>query len=318
MKIPLNIINVVTGVSGSGKSTLVNNIIYQAVRKHLMLTTNKIGKHDKVTGLEHINEVVHVTQDPIGKTPRSNAATYTGMFNHIRDLFTNTPEAKARGYLKGQFSFNVPGGRCGKCSGDGTIKIEMYFLPDIYVKCDECQGKRYNDETLQIKFKHHNIADILDMTVTRALKFFENQPKILRILQTLADVGLDYIKLGQSATEFSGGEAQRIKIATFLNKRSNDKSLILLDEPTTGLHMHDVKKLISVIQRLAYDHKATIIVIEHNLDVIKIADYIIDLGPGGGEHGGKIVFKGTPEQIAKHKTSLTGKFLKEYFENHKF
>lgn len=316
VKFPIGLITAITGVSGSGKSTLINNVLYQGIRKHLMMTTTNVGKYHKISGIGDIEKIIHVTQDPIGRTPRSNPATYTKVFDHIRDLFANTLEAKARGYLKGRFSFNVPGGRCEKCQGDGTIKIEMHFLPDVYVQCDECNGKRYNDETLQIKYKHHSISDILNLTVEHALKFFQKTPKVNKILQTLDDVGLGYIKLGQSALEFSGGEAQRIKIASFLNKISNGKTLYLLDEPTTGLHIHDVKRLIDVLQRLV-ENGDTVILIEHNLEVIKTADFVIDLGPGGGEQGGQIVAVGTPERIAKTESSLTGQYLTKYFETHK-
>ena len=312
VKFPLGVFTVVTGVSGSGKSTLINDILHKALKRHISHSTVKVGKHSKIIGMENIDKVVHVTQDPIGRTPRSNPATYTGVFSHIRDLFANLPESKARGYLKGRFSFNVAGGRCEKCQGDGVLKIAMHFLPDIYIKCDECKGRRYNDETLQVKYKHHSISDILAMTAERALSFFEKNPAISTILQTLNDVGLGYISLGQSALEFSGGEAQRIKLATYLTKRPTGKSLYLLDEPTTGLHIYDVQKLIDVVHRLT-NFSDTVIMIEHNLDVIKTADYVIDLGPGAGEYGGKIVAKGPPAQVAHHKTSLTGKYLRRYF-----
>ena len=273
----------------------------------------KPGKHKEIKGIENIDKIINIDQSPIGRTPRSNPATYTGIFDHIRDLFAMTNEAKARGYKKGRFSFNVKGGRCEACKGDGIIKIEMHFLPDVYVPCEVCKGERYNRETLQVKYKDKTIADVLDMNVEEALEFFENIPTIKRKLETLMDVGLSYIKLGQPSTQLSGGEAQRIKLATELSKRPTGKTLHILDEPTTGLHMADVDKLIDVLQRLA-DTGNSIVVIEHNLDVIKCCDYIIDLGPEGGDNGGTIVATGTPKEVSKVEKSYTGQFLKKYFE----
>lgn len=310
VKFPLGILTCVTGVSGSGKSTLVNEILYKSLANKLLRNKRKAGKHDRVEGLEHIDKVIEIDQSPIGRTPRSNPATYTGMFDHIRDIFAMVPEAKARGYKKGRFSFNVKGGRCESCNGDGINKIEMHFLPDVYVQCDVCKGKRYNRETLEVKYKGKNISEVLEMTVEEAIVFFENIPKIKTKLVTLADVGLNYIRLGQPSTQLSGGEAQRIKLATELSKRSTGKTLYILDEPTTGLHMADVEHLIKVLDRLV-EAGNTVIVIEHNLDIIKCADHIVDLGPDGGDRGGKIVVEGTPEKVAKHKTSYTGEFLKK-------
>lgn len=310
VKFPLGIMTCVTGVSGSGKSTLVNEILYKSLANKLLRNKRKAGKHDRVEGLEHIDKVIDIDQSPIGRTPRSNPATYTGMFDHIRDLFSLVPEAKARGYKKGRFSFNVKGGRCESCNGDGINKIEMHFLPDVYVQCEVCKGKRYNRETLEVKYKGKNISEVLELTVEEALTFFENIPKIKRKLETLADVGLSYVRLGQPSTQLSGGEAQRIKLATELSKRSTGKTLYILDEPTTGLHMADVEHLIKVLDRLV-ESGNTVIVIEHNLDMIKCADHIVDLGPDGGDRGGKIVVQGTPEKVAKHKTSYTGEFLKK-------
>ncbi len=309
-RFPMGVFTCVTGVSGSGKSTLVNEILYKSAASSLYRTRMKPGKHDKVVGLEHIDKVIDIDQSPIGRTPRSNPATYTGVFDHIRDLFAATNEAKMKGYKKGRFSFNVKGGRCESCKGDGILKIEMHFLPDVYVQCDVCKGKRYNRETLDAKYKGKSIADVLEMTVEEALIFFDNIPKIKRKLQTLHDVGLDYIRLGQPSTQLSGGEAQRIKLASELSKRSTGKTLYILDEPTTGLHMADVHNLIEVLQKLV-DGGNTVIVIEHNLDMIKSCDHIIDLGPNGGDGGGTIVVTGSPEDVAKHETSYTAEFLRK-------
>ena len=303
----------VTGVSGSGKSTLVNEILYKTVAKEIYGSNEKPGKCKEIKGLENVDKIINIDQSPIGRTPRSNPATYTGVFDVIRDIFAATQEAKMRGYDKGRFSFNVAGGRCEACSGDGVLKIEMHFLPDIYVPCEVCKGKRYNRETLEVKYKGKTISDVLDMTVEEALKFFENIPKIKSKIQTLYDVGLGYIKLGQPSTTLSGGEAQRVKLATELSKKATGKTLYILDEPTTGLHIADVHKLIDILQRLV-DTGNSIIVIEHNLDIIKTADYIIDLGPEGGEKGGQIIAVGTPEQITRNDQSYTGKFLKKYLE----
>ncbi len=309
VEIPLGLFVCVTGVSGSGKSTLINEILYKALAREIYGSKVIPGKHDRIEGLEHVDKVVRVDQSPIGRTPRSNPATYVDVFTHIRELFAATPEARARGYKKGRFSFNVPGGRCEACKGDGVIKVEMHFLPDVYVTCDVCGGKRYNRETLEITYKGKNIYDVLEMTVEEALEFFRNHPKIVNKLKTLYDVGLGYIKLGQPATTLSGGEAQRIKLARELSKRGTGKTIYILDEPTTGLHIHDIKKLIDVLQRLV-DKGNTVIVIEHNLDFIKCADWIIDLGPEGGDSGGTVVATGTPEEVAKTDT-WTGRFLRE-------
>ena len=309
VKFPLGKFICVTGVSGSGKSSLVNEILYKVLRNNLYKTKEKPGKHKKVLGIDNIDKVVNISQDPIGKSPRSNPATYVGVFDDIRDLFAETKEAKIRGYEKGRFSFNVKGGRCESCWGDGVKKIEMHFLPDVYVPCESCHGTRYNSETLQIKYKGKNINDVLNMTVEEALPFFENIPKIKNKLQTMYDVGLSYIKLGQSATTLSGGEAARVKLAKELQKRPTGKSLFILDEPTTGLHIHDIKKLLVILNRIV-DNGDTVLVIEHNLDVIKVADHIIDLGPEGGDGGGTVVFAGTPENIVRDDVSYTGKFLK--------
>lgn len=306
---PMGVFTCVTGVSGSGKSTLVNEILYKGVAKGLNRAKDNPGAHDSLTGIEFIDKIIDIDQSPIGRTPRSNPATYTGLFDHIREIFALTNEAKMRGYKNGRFSFNVKGGRCEACSGDGIIKIEMQFLSDVYIPCEVCKGKRYNRETLEVKYKGKSIADVLDMTVDEALRFFENVPKIKNKLQTLYDVGLSYIKLGQPSTQLSGGEAQRVKLATELSKRSTGKTLYILDEPTTGLHMEDVRRLIEIIQRLV-EGGNTVIVIEHNLDVIKCADYIIDLGPDGGDRGGTVVATGTPEEIAKNKNSYTGEYIK--------
>ena len=313
VKFPLGKFTCITGVSGSGKSTLINDILYKGIASKINKLRDRPGKHKEIKGIENIDKIINIDQSPIGRTPRSNPATYTGVFDMIRDLFASTNEAKARGYQKGRFSFNIKGGRCEACKGDGIIKIEMHFLPDVYVPCEVCKGERYNRETLQVKYKDKTIADVLDMNVEEALKFFENIPNIKRKLETLMDVGLSYIKLGQPSTQLSGGEAQRIKLATELSKRPTGKTLYILDEPTTGLHMADVDKLIQVLQKLA-DTGNSIVVIEHNLDVIKTCDYIIDLGPEGGYKGGKIVATGTPEEVSKVEGSYTGKFLKKYFE----
>ena len=313
VKFPLGKFTCITGVSGSGKSTLINDIFYKGIASKINKLRDRPGKHKEIKGIENIDKIINIDQSPIGRTPRSNPATYTGVFDMIRDLFASTNEAKARGYQKGRFSFNIKGGRCEACKGDGIIKIEMHFLPDVYVPCEVCKGERYNRETLQVKYKDKTIADVLDMNVEEALKFFENIPNIKRKLETLMDVGLSYIKLGQPSTQLSGGEAQRIKLATELSKRPTGKTLYILDEPTTGLHMADVDKLIQVLQKLA-DTGNSIVVIEHNLDVIKTCDYIIDLGPEGGDKGGKIVATGTPEEVSKVEGSYTGKFLKKYFE----
>ena len=309
VKIPLGTFTCITGVSGSGKSSLVNEIIYKAVSSNLYKSKEKPGKFREIKGLENIDKVIDISQAPIGRTPRSNPATYTGVFDDIRDVFASTKEAKMKGYDKGRFSFNVKGGRCEACFGDGVKKIEMHFLPDVYVPCEVCHGTRYNSETLNIKYKGKNIYDVLEMRVEEALPFFENHPKIKNKLQMLMDVGLSYIKLGQSAPTLSGGEAGRIKLAKELQKKPTGRSLFILDEPTTGLHTHDIKKLLAILQRIV-DNGDTVLVIEHNLDVIKVADYIIDLGPEGGDNGGTIVAKGTPEEIVKVKESYTGEFLK--------
>ena len=308
VKIPLGTFTCVTGVSGSGKSTLVNEIIYKSVSNNLYKNKERAGSYREIKGLENIDKVIDISQSPIGRTPRSNPATYTGVFDDIREVFTNTKEAKMRGYDKGRFSFNVKGGRCEACWGDGVKRIEMHFLPDVYVPCEVCGGTRYNRETLDVKYKGKNIYDVLEMTVEEALEFFENIPKVRNKLQMLMDVGLSYIKLGQSAPTLSGGEAARVKLAKELQKKPTGKSLFILDEPTTGLHTHDIKKLLAILNRIV-DNGDTVLVIEHNLDVIKVADYIIDLGPEGGDNGGEVVAKGTPEQIVKVKESYTGQFL---------
>lgn len=313
VKIPLGVFTCVTGVSGSGKSSLINEVLYKNLAKKLYGSSEKGGKCKEIVGVENIDKIINIDQSPIGRTPRSNPATYTGVFDYIRDIFANTNEAKLRGYQKGRFSFNVAGGRCEACQGDGVLKIEMHFLPDVYVPCEVCKGKRYNKETLEVKYKGKSISDILEMTVEEALEFFANVPKIKQKIQTLYDVGLGYIKLGQPSTTLSGGEAQRIKLATELSKRPTGKTLYILDEPTTGLHIADVHKLVDILQRLV-DTGNTIVVIEHNLDLIKTADYIIDLGPEGGDNGGEIVATGTPEQIIRNDRSYTGKFLKKYLE----
>lgn len=315
VEFPLGVLTCVTGVSGSGKSSLVNEILYKKLAKELNRARTIPGKHKRIEGLEQVDKVINIDQSPIGRTPRSNPATYTGVFDLIRDLFAATSDAKARGYKKGRFSFNVKGGRCEACSGDGIIKIEMHFLPDVYVPCEVCGGKRYNRETLDVRYKGKNIFDILDMTVEEAVTFFENVPSIRRKMETLNDVGLSYIKLGQPSTQLSGGEAQRIKLATELSKRSTGKTVYILDEPTTGLHFADVHKLTEILRRLADDGN-TVIVIEHNLDVIKTADYIIDIGPEGGDGGGTVIAKGTPEEVAKCPNSYTGKYIDAILKRH--
>ena len=309
-KIPLGTLTCITGVSGSGKSSLINDIMCKAVSQALYHSKEKPGPHKKILGINNIDKLVSISQNPIGRTPRSNPATYTGVFDDIRELFTTTKEAKMHGFEKNRFSFNVKGGRCEACRGDGVKKIEMHFLPDVYVPCEICHGTRYNLETLSIKYKDKNIAEVLDMRVSEALKFFENIPKIKNKLQVLEDVGLGYIKLGQSAPTLSGGEAERVKLAKELQKKATGKTLFVLDEPTTGLHMEDIKHLLAILQKIV-DNKDTVVVIEHNLDVIKVADYIIDLGPEGGDLGGEIVAQGTPEEVSKIERSYTGKFLKK-------
>ena len=308
--IPLGTFTCVTGVSGSGKSSLVNEILYKKLGADLNRVKVRPGKHDRIEGEEYLDKVINIDQSPIGRTPRSNPATYTGLFNDIRDLFASTPDAKSRGYGPGRFSFNTRGGRCEACTGDGLIKIEMHFLPDIYVPCEVCKGRRYNRETLEVRYKGKSIYDVLEMTVDEALPFFENLPRIYNRLRTLEEVGLGYVKLGQPSTELSGGEAQRIKLATELSKRSTGKTIYILDEPTTGLHSADVHKLIEVLQKLV-DTGNTVMVIEHNLDVIKTADHLIDLGPEGGDGGGTIVCTGTPEEVAACPGSYTGQYLKK-------
>ena len=314
VKIPLGIMTCITGVSGSGKSSLINEILYKRLARDLNRARVIPGKHKDILGTEQLDKVINIDQSPIGRTPRSNPATYTGVFDQIRDLFAATADAKAKGYKKGRFSFNVKGGRCEACSGDGIIKIEMHFLPDVYVPCEVCKGKRYNRETLEVKYKDKSIYDVLNMTVEEALIFFENVPSIKRKIQTLYDVGLSYIRLGQPSTELSGGEAQRIKLATELSKRSTGKTIYILDEPTTGLHFADVHKLVEILKRLS-EGGNTVVVIEHNLDVIKTADYIIDIGPEGGDKGGTVVAQGTPEEIAQSPISYTGKYVKKYLED---
>ena len=313
VQVPLGVMTCITGVSGSGKSSLTNEILYKTLAKKLNRARTIAGKHDTIEGIEQLDKVIDIDQSPIGRTPRSNPATYTGVFDMIRDLFAATPDAKARGYKKGRFSFNVKGGRCEACSGDGILKIEMHFLPDVYVPCEVCQGKRYNRETLEVRYKGKTIYDVLDMTVEEALTFFENVPSIHRKIQTLYDVGLSYIRLGQPSTTLSGGEAQRIKLATELSKRSTGKTIYILDEPTTGLHFADVHKLIEILRRLS-EGGNTVVVIEHNLDVIKTADYIIDMGPEGGDRGGTVIAQGTPEEITEVSESYTGQYLKKYLK----
>ncbi len=311
--IPLGIMTCITGVSGSGKSSLINEILYKHLARDLNRARVIPGKHDDIIGIDQLDKVIAIDQSPIGRTPRSNPATYTGVFDQIRDLFAATADAKAKGYKKGRFSFNVKGGRCEACSGDGIIKIEMHFLADVYVPCEVCKGKRYNRETLEVKYKDKSIYDVLNMTVEEAMTFFENVPSIRRKIETLYDVGLSYIRLGQPSTTLSGGEAQRIKLATELSKRSTGKTIYILDEPTTGLHFADVQKLVEILRRLS-DGGNTVVVIEHNLDVIKTADYIIDIGPEGGDGGGTVVAKGTPEEVAKNPASYTGRYVAKYLK----
>jgi len=309
----LGVMTCVTGVSGSGKSSLINEVVYKELASQLNGAKTRAGKHELIEGMEFLDKVIDIDQSPIGRTPRSNPATYTGVFSEIRDLFASTQDAKARGYKPGRFSFNVKGGRCESCSGDGLLKIEMHFLPDIYVPCDVCKGKRYNRETLEVKYKGKNIHEVLEMTVDEALDFFENLPKIKQKLVTLVDVGLGYVRLGQPSTTLSGGEAQRVKLATELSKRSTGNTFYVLDEPTTGLHTADVHKLIDVLNRLS-DAGNTVVIIEHNLDVIKTADHIIDLGPEGGDAGGEVLYEGSPEGAAQCESSYTGQFLKRALE----
>jgi len=310
VKVPLGCFVAVTGVSGSGKSTLVRDILLPALMQKIYKSKDAPGRHTAVDGIGHLDKVIDMDQSPIGRTPRSNPATYTGVFDDIRKLFASTPESKVRGYMPGRFSFNVAGGRCEACSGDGTIKIEMHFLPDVYVPCEVCKGARYNRDTLDIEFKGKNISDMLNMPISDAVEFFANQPRIARHMQTLVDVGLGYVRLGQSAPTLSGGEAQRVKLSAELAKRSTGHTIYLLDEPTTGLHFEDVRRLLTVLARLV-DQGNTVLVIEHNLDVIKTADWVIDLGPEGGNAGGKVVAEGSPEAVAKVKASYTGKYLKD-------
>jgi excinuclease ABC subunit A len=310
VEFPLGVMTAVTGVSGSGKSSLVNDVLYEVLANKLNNAKGVAGKHTRIEGLEQLDKVVHVDQAPIGRTPRSNPATYTGVFDHIRKLFAETPEAKVRGYQQGRFSFNVKGGRCETCAGDGTIRIEMNFLPDVYVMCEDCKGARYNRETLQVKYKGKSIGDVLNMPISEGAEFFAAINSIARYLNTLVDVGLGYVTLGQSATTLSGGEAQRVKLATELQRRSTGKTIYVLDEPTTGLHFEDVRKLLLVLGGLV-DKGNTVIVIEHNLDVIRCSDWIIDMGPEGGSGGGLVIAQGTPEQVAKVSASHTGKFLAE-------
>jgi excinuclease ABC subunit A len=310
VKIPLGVLCCVTGVSGSGKSTLINEVLYKAVANRLHRTRQRAGEHRRITGLDQLDKIISVDQSPIGRTPRSNPATYIGLFDQIRELFSKTQEARARGYKPGRFSFNVKGGRCEVCRGDGQIKIEMHFLPDVYVPCEQCHGKRYNRETLEVRFKGKTIADVLEMPIEEALEFFAHIPKIRRRVEALNDVGLGYMRLGQPATTLSGGEAQRVKLAAELSKVATGTTLYILDEPTTGLHFADIQRLLEVLARLV-DQGNSVVVIEHNLDVIKIADRIIDLGPEGGEEGGRVIATGTPEQVADVGASYTGRFLAE-------
>ncbi|MEG0457652.1 MAG: ATP-binding cassette domain-containing protein, partial [Oscillospiraceae bacterium] len=309
-KIPVGCLTSITGVSGSGKSSLINTILYKSLVAQLNGAKTKPGKHDEIIGVENFDKIIDIDQSPIGRTPRSNPATYTGVFTDVRTLFSTTADAKAKGYGPGRFSFNIKGGRCEACEGDGILKIEMHFLPDVYVPCEVCKGRRYNRETLEIKYKDKSIYDVLEMTVEEGVTFFENIPKIKSKLQMLFEVGLGYIKIGQPATTLSGGEAQRVKLATELCKRQTGKTIYVLDEPTTGLHTADVKKLIEVLQRLT-DCGNTVVVIEHNLDVVKVSDYVIDLGPDGGDKGGEIIAFGTPEEVAKSKKSYTAEYLKK-------
>ena len=310
MQVPLGCFTCVTGVSGSGKSSLVNAILYRALAKQLMRSVTYPGKYDRIEGAENLDKIIAIDQSPIGRTPRSNPATYTGLFSDIRALFAKTPTAKARGYTSGRFSFNVKGGRCEACEGDGVKKIEMHFLPDVYVTCDVCKGKRYNRETLDVKYKDKSISDVLEMTAEEGAEFFRDIPKIAAKLRCLCDVGLGYIKIGQSSTTLSGGEAQRVKLATELSRRATGRTLYILDEPTTGLHSADVEKLIAILQALT-DGGNTVVVIEHNLDLIKCADYIIDMGPEGGDGGGTVIATGTPEEVAEIAASYTGQYLRE-------
>jgi excinuclease ABC subunit A len=310
VKIPLGVLSCVTGVSGSGKSTLVNEVLYKSVANRLHRTRQRAGAHRRITGLEQLDKIISVDQSPIGRTPRSNPATYIGLFDQIRELFSKTQEARARGYKPGRFSFNVKGGRCEVCRGDGQIKIEMHFLPDVYVPCEQCHGKRYNRETLEVRFKGKTIADVLEMPVAEALEFFAHIPKIRRRVEALNDVGLGYMRLGQPATTLSGGEAQRVKLASELCKVATGRTIYILDEPTTGLHFADIQRLLEVLTRLV-DAGNTVVVIEHNLDVIKVADRIIDLGPEGGDEGGQLIAAGTPEQVAAVPDSYTGQFLRK-------
>jgi excinuclease ABC subunit A len=310
VKIPLGLLVAVTGVSGAGKSTLVNQILYPALAMKLHATTLEVGSHDRIAGLSHLNKVINIDQKPIGRTPRSNPATYTKVFDHIREFFAKLPESRVRGFNKGRYSFNVKGGRCETCNGDGHLKVEMHFLADVYVPCESCRGKRFNQATLEVKYRGHSIADVLDLSVAQARDLFTHHPKITAILGTLMDVGLSYIKLGQSATTLSGGEAQRIKLARELAKRATGKTLYILDEPTTGLHFQDIKMLLNVLLRLR-DAGNTIVIIEHNLDVIKTCDWIIDLGPEGGHDGGRVVAQGSPERLAATRGSYTGFFLRD-------
>jgi excinuclease ABC subunit A len=316
LELPVGLFTCITGVSGSGKSTLINDTLYAAAAKHLYGSSTEPAAHGEIIGLDNFDKVINVDQSPIGRTPRSNPATYTGLLTPIRELFAGVPESRTRGYGPGRFSFNVKGGRCEACQGDGVIKVEMHFLPDIYVPCDVCHGKRYNRETLEVQYKGKNIYEILQMTVEQAREFFDAVPVVARKLQTLVDVGLSYITLGQSATTLSGGEAQRVKLALELSKRDTGRTLYILDEPTTGLHFQDIELLLSVLHRLA-DHGNTVVVIEHNLDVIKTADWLIDLGPEGGGGGGRIIATGTPETVAKTAESHTGRFLKPLLKRQK-
>jgi excinuclease ABC subunit A len=308
VSIPVGLMTCVTGVSGSGKSTLINDTLYKAVADLLNRSNRNPAPHDQIDGLDNIDRVIDISQSPIGRTPRSNPATYSGLFTPIRELFAGTQEARSRGYMPGRFSFNVKGGRCEACQGDGVIKVEMHFLPDVYVPCDVCSGKRYNRETLETRYKGRNISEVLEMTVEDAAEFFRNVPVVAKKLATLMDVGLSYVRLGQNATTLSGGEAQRVKLAKELSKRDTGNTLYILDEPTTGLHFHDIEQLLTVLHRLR-DRGNTIVVIEHNLDVIKTADWVIDLGPEGGDGGGEVIASGTPEQVAANKASFTGQYL---------